>query len=216
MRKVPYHSVGRPVGGCDRHCYWTTPPEPGSAGQPGVSSCGSTVVEFKQNPGVKIDWQFLENEAFKANADHATVQGASGPLLQLGRWRIRTKPGPGVEPPPNRWRGSGQPHRVRRLSSTYYGKLMACADLDPADTLAVQQGAVEKSLQWIERAVDSEWALEAIRSAKAAGIMPIATGGGANGRCTLGLDHAGAATGERRPSKWVEIVRTRASTAGHS
>ncbi len=49
----------------------------------------------KQNPGVKIDWQFLENEAFKAKLP-TTLQSKERPDLffELG-WRglLRASPG---------------------------------------------------------------------------------------------------------------------------
>ena len=70
-------------------------------------------AEFeKQNPGVKIDWQFLENEAFKAKLP-TTLQSKDRPDLFYS-WAggvFLIKPGPACSRTlPSPWRVNGQTH----------------------------------------------------------------------------------------------------------
>ncbi|MDQ2696735.1 MAG: extracellular solute-binding protein [Pseudomonadota bacterium] len=136
----------------------------------------------KQNPGVNIEWQYLENEAFKAKLP-TTLQSAERPDLfwswaggvfhdqaragvlrditefMEGEWAESLSPA-GVEAFTYEGKVYGAPLKTS-LEILWYNKaLLEQAGADPAD-LATWEGF-----------------LETVKKCKEAGITPIATGGG--------------------------------------
>ena len=140
-------------------------------------------AEFeKQNPGVKIDWQFLENEAFKAKLP-TTLQSKERPDLfyswaggvfydqaRAGVLKDITKSMEGE------WADSLSPAGVKAF--TYDGKVYGAPMKTSLEILWYNKELLKKA--GVDPASLTTWKgfLEAVKKCKAAGITPIATGGG--------------------------------------
>ena len=177
-------------------------------------------AEFeKQNPGVKIDWQYLENEAFKAKLP-TTLQSKERPDLfyswaggvfydqaRAGVLKDITKSMEGE------WAATLSPAGVKAF--TYDGKVHGAPMKTSLEILWYNKELLKKA--GVDPASLATWSgfLDAVKKCKAAGITPIATGGGDNGRCTFTGPCLRCESGARRPSKRPIIARTRASTAQH-
>ena len=140
-------------------------------------------AEFeKQNPGVKIDWQFLENEAFKAKLP-TTLQSKDRPDLfyswaggvfydqaRAGVLKDITKAMEGE------WAASLSPAGVKAF--TYDGKVYGAPMKTSLEILWYNKELLKKA--GVDPASLATWNgfLEAVKKCKAAGITPLATGGG--------------------------------------
>jgi raffinose/stachyose/melibiose transport system substrate-binding protein len=140
-------------------------------------------AEFeKQNPGVKIDWQFLENEAFKAKLP-TTLQSKERPDLfyswaggvfydqaRAGVLKDITKSMEGE------WAATLSPAGVKAF--TYDGKVYGAPMKTSLEILWYNKELLKKA--GVDPASLSTWKgfLDAVKKCKAAGITPIATGGG--------------------------------------
>jgi raffinose/stachyose/melibiose transport system substrate-binding protein len=140
-------------------------------------------AEFeKQNPGVKIDWQFLENEAFKAKLP-TTLQSKDRPDLfyswaggvfydqaRAGVLKDITKSMEGE------WAATLSPAGVKAF--TYDGKVYGAPMKTSLEILWYNKELLKKA--GVDPASLTTWNgfLEAVKKCKAAGITPIATGGG--------------------------------------
>ncbi len=140
-------------------------------------------AEFeKQNPGVKIDWQFLENEAFKAKLP-TTLQSKERPDLfyswaggvffdqaRAGVLKDITKSMEGE------WAATLSPAGVKAF--TYDGKVYGAPMKTSLEILWYNKELLKKA--GVDPASLATWSgfLDAVKKCKAAGITPIATGGG--------------------------------------
>jgi raffinose/stachyose/melibiose transport system substrate-binding protein len=140
-------------------------------------------TEFeKKNPGVKIDWQFLENEAFKAKLP-TTLQSKERPDLfyswaggvfydqaRAGVLKDITKSMEGE------WAATLSPAGVKAF--TYDGKVYGAPMKTSLEILWFNKELLKKA--GVDPASLSTWNgfLDAVKKCKAAGITPIATGGG--------------------------------------
>jgi len=136
----------------------------------------------KQNPGVKIDWQFLENEAFKAKLP-TTLQSKERPDIfyswaggvffdqaRAGVLRDITKFMEGG------WAETLSPAGVKAF--TYDGKIYGAPMKTSLEILWFNKALLQKA--GVDPASLATWSgfLEAVKKCKAAGITPLATGGG--------------------------------------
>jgi raffinose/stachyose/melibiose transport system substrate-binding protein len=136
----------------------------------------------KQNPGVKIDWQFLENEAFKAKLP-TTLQSKERPDLfyswagevffdqaRAGVLRDITSFMEGA------WSETLSPAGVKAF--TYEGKVYGAPMKTSLEILWFNKALLKKA--GVDPASLGTWSgfLEAVKKCKAAGITPLAAGGG--------------------------------------
>ncbi|HEY5743189.1 MAG TPA: ABC transporter substrate-binding protein, partial [Terrimicrobiaceae bacterium] len=140
-------------------------------------------VQFeKQNPGVKIDWQFLENEAFKAKLPttlqsgerpHIFYSWAGGVFIDQARAGVLTDITQSME---GEWAASLSPTGVKAF--TYDGKVYGAPLKTSLEILWYNKALLEKA--GVDPASLATWSgfLEAVKKCKAAGITPLATGGG--------------------------------------
>lgn len=136
----------------------------------------------KQNPGVKIDWQYLENEAFKAKLP-TTLQSKERPDLfyswsggvfydqaRAGVLKDITKSMEGE------WAATLSPAGVKAF--TYEGKVYGAPMKTSLEILWFNKELLKKA--GVDPASLSTWSgfIDAVKKCKAAGITPLATGGG--------------------------------------
>ena len=160
-------------------------------------------AEFeKQNPGVKIDWQFLENEAFKAKLP-TTLQSKDRPDLfyswaggvfydqaRAGVLKDITKSMEGE------WAATLSPAGVKAF--TYDGKVYGAPMKTSLEILWYNKELLKKA--GVDPASLTTWNgfLDAVKKCKAAGITPIATGGGDKWPLHFYWTHACAANRRQR------------------
>ena len=169
----------------------------------------------KQNPGVKIDWQYLENEAFKAKLP-TTLQSKERPDLfyswaggvfydqaRAGVLKDITKSMEGE------WAATLSPTGVKAF--TYEGKVYGAPMKTSLEILWFNKELLKKA--GVDPASLSTWSgfIDAVKKCKAAGITPLAT----NGRCTSTGPCLRCESEARRLSKRPIIAPERASTAQH-
>ena len=136
----------------------------------------------KQNPGVKIDWQFLENEAFKAKLP-TTLQSkerpdlffswAGGVFYEQARAGVLRDITSFIE---GEWAATLSPAGVRAF--TYEGKVYGAPMKTVLEILWFNKALLEKAK--VDPASLATWSgfIDAVKKCKAAGITPLATGGG--------------------------------------
>jgi raffinose/stachyose/melibiose transport system substrate-binding protein len=136
----------------------------------------------KQNPGVKIDWQFLENEAFKAKLPTMLqskerpdlfFSWAGGVFYDQARAGVLRDITSFME---GEWAATLSPAGVKAF--TYEGKVYGAPMKTSLEILWFNKALLEKAK--VDPASLATWSgfLEAVKKCKAAGITPLATGGG--------------------------------------
>ncbi len=136
----------------------------------------------KQNPGVKIEWQFLENEAFKAKLPTMLQSSerpdlfyswAGGVFYDQARAGVLRDITSFME---DGWAQTLSPAGVQAF--TYEGKIYGAPMKASPEILWYNKALLKKA--GVDPSSLSTWEgfIEAVKKCKEAGITPIATGGG--------------------------------------